>query len=296
MYSQINANKRRTALLIVVFVMFILGVGWAFSEFSEMGPAGIVLAAIVAVAMSLVSFYSGDKVALFAAGAHRVERKEDNPYVWRLVENLAITAGLPLPAVYLVADPAPNAFATGRDPAHASVALTTGLISSLENEELEGVIAHELGHIKNFDTRLMMVVIVLVGIVTLLANWFFRISLWGGRGNRRSGGNAGALLALVGLVLLILSPIIAELIKLAVSRRREFLADASGALLTRYPEGLARALEKIAGSSAPLARANSATAHLWFASPFGPKHGGMVKLFSTHPPIEERVAALRTMA
>ena len=295
MYKQISSNKRRTVILIIVFIIFIGLVGWAFGEFTEAGPFGIVIALLFSGGMTLVSYYSGDKIALWTAGARPIA-KQDNPYVYRLVENLCITAGLPLPKIYLINDPAPNAFATGRDPKHASIALTTGIIEQLENEELEGVIAHELSHIKNYDIRLMMIVIVLVGTVVLLSNWFFRISFLGGRRrDSRGGGQIQIVLMVVGLVFLILSPIIAKLIQLAISRKREYLADASAALLTRYPEGLAQALQKISQHKQPLRRANKAMAHLYISSPFGGSKKFMAKLFSTHPPIEKRVEALHKM-
>ncbi|MBU4332040.1 M48 family metallopeptidase [Patescibacteria group bacterium] len=298
MYRQIESNKRRSIILIALFIIIIAGIGWAFGELTEFGYWGLVLALIISVLMALVGYYQGDKIALWTAGAKPLA-KQDNPYVYRMVENLCITAGLPVPKIYIINDPAPNAFAAGRDPKHASVALTTGIIERLENEELEGVIAHELSHIKNYDMRLMTLVVVLVGIIALLANWFWRIQFFGGgrRRNSRSGGQLGMILMIVGIILMILSPLIAQLIKLAISRKREFLADASASLLTRYPEGLARALEKISSSGQPLLRANNATAHLYIASPFGAKASkGMAKLFSTHPPIEERVRALRRMA
>ena len=299
MYSQIDSNKRKTIALMMIFIVFILFIGWIFYQiYPEYGYFPIGLAIAIALIMSLASYYSGDKVALSTAGAKGPLKKNDNPYVYRIVENLCITAGIPMPKVYIIPDQAMNAFATGRDPAHASIALTQGIIDDLENEELEGVIAHELSHIKNYDIRLMTVVIVLVGIIALLADWMIKIQ-WFGGGRRRSSdsnGNAGSIFLIVGIILAILSPLIAQLIKLAVSRKREFLADASGSLLTRYPEGLARALEKISQQTAPLKRANNATAHLYIANPFGVKaKKGMKKLFSTHPPIEERVRALRSM-
>ncbi|MBU0707702.1 M48 family metallopeptidase [Patescibacteria group bacterium] len=291
MYKQIAANKRKTAVLIFFFITLIGAIGWAIGAYFEMGYSTVVWALVIAVILSLFSFYSGDKVALATAGAHRVS-KEQNPYVYRLVENLCITAGLAMPKIHIINDPAPNAFATGRDPKHASIALTSGLIEQLENEELEGVIAHELSHIKNYDIRLMTIVIICVGLITLLADIFLRGSLFGG-GRRKEGGN---ILAIIGLVLIILSPIFARLIQSAVSRKREFLADASGALLTRYPEGLARALEKIAQYNKPIRRPNNATAHLYFFSPFGLKKKGFSRAFSTHPPTAERIKALRAMA
>lgn len=297
MYKQIDSNKRKSFLLIAIFVIFIVALGWIFSEVSGSGYGPVIAAAVISLIMALFSFYKGDQVALWTAGAQGPIVKEDNPYVYRLVENLCITAGLPLPKIYIISDPAPNAFATGRDPAHASIALTTGLIERLENEELEGVIAHELSHIKNYDIRLMMVVIVLVGIVSLLSNWLLRFRFLGGkRNNRNENGQIGAILILLGIVLAIISPLIAEIIKLAVSRKREFLADADGALLTRYPEGLASALEKISAYHEPMLHANDATAHLFISNPFGDgKQKFSHKLFSTHPPIEERIKILRGM-
>ena len=302
MYSQIEANKRKTNLLIIVFTILIVFLGWLFKQiYPEFGYAPLIIALTVSVLMSLLSYYQGDKVALISSGAKGPISQQDNPYVYRLVENLCITAGLPMPKIYIIEDEAMNAFATGRDPQHASIALTTGIIKKLENEELEGVIGHELSHIKNYDIRLMMVVVVLVGVISLLADWMIRVQWYGG-GRRRSSndsssGQLGIIFLVLGIILAILSPLIAQLIKLAISRKREFLADASSALLTRYPEGLVRALEKIAVQAAPLKRANNATAHLYIANPFGAKaKKGLKKLFSTHPPIEERIKALRKMA
>jgi heat shock protein HtpX len=298
MYKQITSNKRKSFLLIFIFVIFVVFLGWLFGQFTGDNYGALVVALAISLIMALVSFYSGDKVALWTAGAKGPIEKNDNPYVYRLVENLCITAGLPMPKIYLIPDPALNAFATGRDPAHASIALTTGIVERLENEELEGVIAHELSHVKNYDTRLMMIVIVLVGIVALLSNWLLRFRFFGGRrSDRDNGGQIGAVLLLLGIILAILSPLIAQLIQLAVSRKREFLADADGALLTRYPEGLARALEKISAYKEPMLHANDATAHLYISNPFGEKTTKFFhKLFSTHPPIEERIKTLRSMA
>jgi len=298
MYKQIDSNKRKTALLIAIFIIIVFLIGWAFSELTEIGYIGLVIAAVISIVISLASYFHGDKVALLTAGAKGPIKKTDNPYIYRMVENLTITAGLPLPKIYLISDPAINAFATGRNPQHASIAITTGAIEKLENEELEGVIAHELSHIKNYDILLMTIVIVLVGLIVLLSDWFIRIRFWGGgrRRDSQGGSQLQAILLLGGLVLLILSPIIGKLIQLAISRKREFLADASGALLTRYPEGLARALEKIAAENMPMKRANNATAHLYIAAPFGRARHFMSKLFATHPPIQERIVALRQMA
>lgn len=291
MYTQIDSNKRKSLALMVVFVVIIIGLAWAWGEYSQSGYYMIIPATIIATGLSLVSFFAGDKIALSTAGAKQIQ-KNDNPYLWRLVENLSITAGLPMPKLYIIEDAAMNAFATGRDPEHSSIAVTRGLINNLENEELEGVIAHELSHVKNYDIRLMMVVIVCVGVITLLADWMMRSFIFKGH-SRSDNNNRGNILAVVGIVLAILSPLFAKLIQLAVSRKREFLADASGVLLTRYPEGLAKALEKISSQSVPVQKANKATAHLYISSPF--KDGGVSKLFSTHPPITERIKALRSM-
>lgn len=294
MYNQIAANKRKSFFLIALFMALVLGIGWFFGEYFEYGYGAVVFAALLAIVMTLTSYFAGDKIALAASGAKPIA-KEDNPYVYRIVENLAITAGIPAPKVYIIPDPALNAFATGRDYEHASVAVTTGIVEALENEELEGVIAHELSHIKNYDVRVMMLVAVLAGVIVLLSDIFFRAHLFGG-GRSRDDNRAGGAIAIIGLLLLILSPIIAQLIKLAVSRKREYLADASGALLTRYPEGLARALEKIGAQNRPMAKASNATAHLFISNPFGAHTGkALANLFSTHPPIEERIKALRSI-
>lgn len=295
-YQQISANKRRTVMLIIAAILLIVALGWLIGELTEVGPSGLVIALVISGIMALTSYYGGDKLALWTAGAVGPLKAEINPYIYRLVENLSITAGLTMPKIYLIPDQAPNAFATGRDPQHASIALTQGLVAMLENEELEGVIAHELSHIKNFDTRIMMVVIVCVGAISLLANWFWRFSFFGN--NRRSSrdNGLGLILMIVGIVLIAVSPIISKLIQLAISRKREFLADASGALLTRYPEGLARALEKIEAAATPMNRANTATAHLYISNPFGKNKLTWRNLFSTHPPTAERTQALRAMA
>ncbi|MFH0951765.1 MAG: M48 family metallopeptidase [Patescibacteria group bacterium] len=292
-YEHIAQNKRRSLILVAVFVVILGSLGWLFGQLLEFGYFGIAIALFIAVVMSLTSFYSGDSVALWTAGAKPMT-KEDNPYVFRIVENLAITAGLPMPKIHLINDPAMNAFATGRDPDHASIAFTTGLVEKLENEELEAVAAHELSHIKNYDIRLMMIVIVLVGTLALLSHFFLRAQIFGGRRSRQ-GGQAGIILLIIGLALAILAPIIAQLIKLAISRRREFLADADGVLLTRYPAALANALRKLEANGQSLQRANPATAHLFLASPFGTRKKGLSILFSTHPPIADRIKALEQM-
>ncbi|NIP33042.1 M48 family metalloprotease [Candidatus Saccharibacteria bacterium] len=295
MYKQIDSNKRRTVILMVLFVILVLLLGWVFGEYTGYGYWGLIFALIISLVMTLFSYYKGDKVALWSAGAKPIV-KEDNPYVFRMVENLCITAGLPMPKIYVINDPAPNAFATGRDPEHAAIALTSGIIEKLENEELEGVIAHELSHIKNYDIRLMMVVAVMVGIIVLISNWIFRIRGIGGR-RSKGGGQIVAIIMIIGIVLALLSPLIAELIKMAVSRKREYLADASGALLTRYPAGLANALEKISAYKEPMRRANNGTAHLFISNPFAERAGrGLAHMFSTHPPVDDRIAKLRDMA
>jgi len=291
MYSEITANKRKTWLLVVIFTVIIVALGYVFGEMYGDPYGGIVMASVFATIMSLTGYFQGDAIALASAGARKIE-KRDNEYVWNLVENLAITTGIPMPAVYLIDDPSANAFATGRDPKHASVAVTTGLVRLMSKAELEAVIAHEMSHVRNYDVRVMTIVVVLVGIVLLLSDWMLR-----GMFHRRGNDNGGAgIMLVIGIVLAILSPIFAQLIKMAVSRQREYLADASAALLTRYPEGLASALQKIANADLPLRNANHATAHLFLANPFDPHvTKKFEQLFSTHPPIEERIARLRKM-
>lgn len=292
-YTHQDANIRRTWVLMTLFFLVIMGIGWAFSYLYD-APEILLIAVVISVGMNIVSYWNSDKIVLAISGARGVN-KESHRELWNIVENLSITAGLPMPRLYIIDDPVPNAFATGRDKEHAAVAVTSGLLNILERNELEGVIAHELSHIGNRDILLQTVVVVLVGFVTLLSDFFLRISLFGGRS--RDNNQASAVLTIIGIVLIILSPIIAVLIQLAISRKREFLADASGVLLTRYPEGLASALEKIDTHSAPMKRANHATAHLYIANPFGSgekaKRGFLTKLFMTHPPVDERVIALR---
>ena len=295
MYQQITSNKRKSVLLTTLFVAVVLLLGWLIGQITNTGSTFLIIAIVLSIMMSFTGYFAGDKIALATSGAKQI-KKQDNPYVWRLIENLCITAGLPMPKVYIIDDPAPNAFACGRDPKHASIALTTGIINMLENEELEGVIAHELSHIKNYDIRLMTLVGVLLGTVVLLSEFFIRGSFFGmGRRRDSQGGNMGTILMIAGIVLAILSPIIAQLIQLAISRKREFLADASGALLTRYPEGLASALEKISQYPKPLRHAKNAMAHFYIINPFGKTKVFMSKMFSTHPPVEERIKALREM-
>ncbi|OGZ18712.1 MAG: zinc metalloprotease HtpX [Candidatus Nealsonbacteria bacterium RBG_13_42_11] len=292
LYTQAESNVRKTWILVFLFFVLIIGLGWIFSRTFQ-NPEILVFAVIFSLIMNLVSFWHSDKIVLALARAKPIEKK-DNPEVYRLVENLCITAGLPLPKIYIIPEMQPNAFATGRDKNHAVIAITQGLLEKLDRVELEGVIAHELSHIGNKDMLLMTVVVILVGFVTIISDWFFRAN-WLGfrRRDSRGSGQAGAILALVGLALAILSPLIAMLIQMAISRKREFLADATGALLTRYPDGLARALEKIAADKTPLKAATTATAHLYISNPF--KEKKFSNLFLTHPPIEERIKILKEM-
>ncbi|MEK7142654.1 MAG: zinc metalloprotease HtpX [Patescibacteria group bacterium] len=293
MYKEIASNKRKTAFLIFVFLILVIGLGWVLSYVFD-NYFILVIAVVIAVFQALISYYQADKIALVISGAKVAPRKDPFLELHRLVENLSITAGLPKPRIYVISDSAPNAFATGRDPEHAALAVTSGLLEKLNKSELEGVISHELSHIGNFDIRLMTIVVVLVGVVALVSDFFLRYLWWGGGRSRRSegGGQLQLILLVVGIVLAILAPLAAVLIQLAISRKREFLADATGALLTRYPEGLASALEKISRDREPLEVANRATAHLYIADPNKKKITG---LFMTHPPIEERIKRLRAM-
>src|SRR5512136_2287850 len=300
MYEQISRNKWKSAALIVFFMALIFVLTWFFEYVTGWGKGGLALAVIVAMGMAAIGYYASDKIVLGISRARPVT-KEDYPYLYNVVEGLAIAAGIPTPKCYVIDDTAPNAFATGRKPKTAVICVTTGILQKLNRVELEGVVAHEMSHIKNYDVRLQTLVVVMAGVVALLSDWMLRSFMWGGgrRRGRRSGGSGGAegILVLVGLVLAVLSPFIATIIQLAVSRKREFLADASGAMLTRYPAGLASALRKISADTEPLEAANKATAHLYIANPLKDIKGGggMNKLFSTHPPIEERIAALERM-
>jgi heat shock protein HtpX len=296
MWEQITSNQVKSGLLVGFFVVFVIFLGWLFGETTVWGPYATIIAVVVASVGAFVGWYNSDKIVLAISKARRVEKSE-YPHLYNSIEGLAIAAGLPTPAMYVIEDSAPNAFATGRDPEHSAIVVTTGLLEKLSRVELEGVIGHEMSHIADRDTLLMTITVVLVGSVALVSDWMLRTFLWGGGRRRRSsgGGQAGAILMIVALVLAILAPIIAQLIRLAISRRREFLADANSAKLTRYPEGLAGALEKIAGDREPLEVANKATAHLYIENPLKEHKGGMNNLFSTHPPVEERIAALRSM-
>lgn len=291
LYTHKDTNIRKTWFLMTIFFIFVIGVGYVFSY--AMDNRGIlVLAVIFSIAMSFISYWWSDKIVLFMSRAQEVKR-ENNKQIYNLVENLCITAGLPVPKIYIMEDSGMNAFATGRNPEHGVIVLTSGLINNLEKLELEGVIAHELSHIGNRDILLSTVIVVLVGFVTLLADWFRRWSFFGRRGRDRDSGQLGMIMMVVAIILSILSPLVAAIIQAALSRKREFLADADGALLTRYPEGLASALEKISHNSG-IDRANKATAHLYISNPFR-KKGFMNKLFSTHPPVEERIKNLKNI-
>lgn len=287
MYSQIAANKRKTFYTMALFVLLIGAMGYAYSLYvGDTSTLYVVFG--FAIFYSLVSYYASSRVALAVNGAKQIEKK-DNPRLYRMVENLAITTGLPMPKIYIIDDPAPNAFATGRDPKHASVAASTGLLEIMDDNELEGVMAHEMGHIQNYDIRVMMIVFACVSVVGLLSDFLLRIMWFGG--NDDEGGSPIALV--LAIILAIVTPIVAMMVQLAVSRRREFLADATGALTTRYPEGLASALKKLESHGTVMKRQNSSTAHLFFANPL--KNRSFAKLFSTHPPIADRVEKLQKM-
>lgn len=296
-YDHISANKSKTVILLTVFLLLIILLGFTFSQAYD-APEILYLAVGFSILYSLISYFFSANLTLAISKAKPVTQAE-SPELYQIVENLSITAGLPTPKIYIINDTALNAFATGRDPKHAIIVFTTGIVQKLSKQELEGVIAHELSHIGNYDIRLMTLVVVLVGLLTMLADFFLRFSFLGSRSRSREGGNQiqGVFLA-VGLILALLSPLIAMLIQLAISRKREFLADASGVLLTRYPEGLAAALEKISQDREPLEAANKATAHLYIMNPLKNHHdkiGWFASLFNTHPPVAERIKKLREM-
>ncbi|MFH1508863.1 MAG: M48 family metallopeptidase [bacterium] len=297
MYKEIAANKRNSWILLLSFFVLIGILGYFISVYNNGNYGILAFSGVFAVVYGLIGYFAGDKIVLGISGAKRIYR-DSNKDIYNVVENLCITAGIPVPNIYLIKDASPNAFATGRKPEKASIALTTGLIEKLDRTELEGVVSHELSHVKNYDIRYASLVVILVGFVQILTDIFLRTSLfWGGGGKKRNnaGGQIGALIMVVGLLLVVLSPIIAKLIQLAISRKREYLADASGALLTRYPEGLASALEKIANDPTPLKRVSNATSHLYIAPPRRKNQGFMNKLFATHPPAEDRIRKLRAM-
>jgi heat shock protein HtpX len=287
MYEQIASNKRRTIFLLVFFLAILWALGYLIGKATG-NPGLLFFFGIFSIAWSIISYFRGPNIALAVNRAKQIEKKDD-PRLWRTVENLAITDGLPMPKVYIMDDPAPNAFATGRDYNHSAVCATTGLLQIMDDNELQGVIAHELGHVKNYDMRVNTLAFALVGIISLIADVFLRWSFFGG--DDRENNNQ----LLFGLAILaaILAPLAASLLQLAISRRREYLADATGALTTRYPEGLASALEKLEKTGSATRAQNTSTAHMFFANPL--KGHSVLNLFSTHPPLEARIAALREM-
>lgn len=301
MYEQIAANKRRTMIMIALFALLVFSVVAVINYFTRFGVIGFVIAAVVAIGASSVSYYNSDKIALKMS---RAKPADPNTYArfHNLVEGLCIAAGLPKPRLYVIDDPAPNAFATGRNPQHAAIAATSGLLEKMNRVELEGVLAHELSHVKNYDTLVMTLAVTMVGIVALLSDFFLRFMFWGGRSSRRDsndGGPLGAILAVFGLLLLILAPLVASLMQMAISRRREYQADASGVLLTRYPPGLISALEKLRADHTVIHTASKATAHLWIESPLDEDTAGTASkfnhLFDTHPPLDDRIRVLKTL-
>lgn len=287
-YKEIASNKRKTAIILLLFVVFIGILAWIFTE-AFGGPPYLTIGVMIgSILYATITYFSGMKMSLAVNGAQEIQKK-DNPRLWRIVENLAITEGLPMPRVYIMDDPAPNAFATGRDPNHAAVCATTGLLEILSDTELQGVFAHELGHVKNYDIRVSMIAFALTAVIALMADIMLRMTWF--RSNDRDNNNG--VMLIIGIIAAILAPLVAVMIQMAISRKREYLADATGALATRYPEGLASALEKIANHGSVIKKQNTATAHLFFANPL--KKGSLASLFSTHPPIEERIARLRGM-
>lgn len=287
MYSEIASNKRKTVFIMLLFVVLVTGLGWLFAQFmggDQYITAYVIIGALVYV---VISYFASSKAALGINGAHEIA-KRDNPRLYRVVENLAITEGMPTPKIYIIDDPAPNAMATGRNPDKAIVAATTGLLDMMDDKELQGVMAHEMGHIKNYDIRVSMIAFALVAVVGLISDIMLRMSWF-----RDDDNNSSSLFFILGIVAAILAPIAAMLIQLAISRKREYLADATGALTTRYPEGLASALTKIGDYGGALKRQNASTAHFFFANPL--KKSGLHNLFSTHPSVEDRVKRLRTM-
>jgi heat shock protein HtpX len=292
MFDAIASNRRRSYVLLFGAVLLIVGVVYVFGLYYELGHWVVIPAAAFALTTTWGGYHYSDKIVLSMSQARAVTKQEE-PYLWNTVEGLSLAAGLPMPRLYVIEDTAPNAFATGRDPQHAAIAVTRGLLDKMNRLELEGVIAHEMSHIENYDIRFMTLVSVLVGTVVLLSDWMLRSLWYRRRRSSRSGGHP--ILLLIGLVFVILSPIIARLMQMALSRQREFLADASGAKLTRYPEGLASALEKLGADTEPLEVANKATAHLYIINPLTEHRGRLNRLFTTHPPIEERVKQLRQM-
>ncbi len=285
MYSEIASNKRRTVMMMLFFMLFAGGLAWILGKYTN-SPGLTIGVLVFALVYASIGYFAGGRMSLALNGAKEIQ-KRDNPRLWRQVENLAITDGLPMPRVYIINDPAPNAFATGRDPKHSAVCATTGLLEIMDDQELEGVLAHEMSHVKNYDIRVAMYAFALTAIIAVISDFILRM-VWF-RDNRENN----QVFFVVGIIAAILAPIIATMVQLAVSRRREYLADASGALATRYPEGLASALEKIQQTGSVMRRQNTSTAHFFFANPL--KGKGVSRLFSTHPPIQDRIARLRKM-
>jgi heat shock protein HtpX len=286
MYSEIAANKRKTVFIMLFFIALIGVMAWLFGAYFGGTPSITIGVIIGSIVYALFTYFAGSRMALAVNGAREIQ-KSDNPRLYRIVENLAITNGMPMPKVYIMDDPALNAFATGRDPKHAVVCATSGILDALNDTELEGVMAHELGHVKNYDIRVSMIAFALVAVISLLADMLLHMTWF------RSDDNKNQYTLVLGIVAAIIAPFVALMIQMAISRRREYLADATGALTTRYPEGLASALEKIAANGSAVKRQNSSTAHLFFANPLS--GGSIANMFSTHPPIDQRIAKLREM-
>lgn len=293
MYEHISSNVWKSVLLVIVFMAVLIGLGYLFSEVAGF-PYILPVAVVIAVVSSIGSYYYSDRIVLGMSRA-RPANREEHAFIINSVEGLALAAGIPVPRIYVIDDTAPNAFATGRDPQHAVICVTTGLMQKLDRIELEAVIGHEMAHIKDYDIRFMALVAILAGTVVLIADWLLRSIWWGGGRRRRGSDGSNPIIVVVALVAAIIAPIVATLIQLSISRKREYLADAQGALLTRYPDGLASALAKISADPEPLEAANKATAHLYIHNPLR-EHGGFLNsLFSTHPPVEDRIRRLKAM-
>jgi len=290
MYSAIAKNKRNTVFIMILFFVIIAGLGWLANAVYGRGGYGILIATVVITALYvIIQYYAAGRQAISMSGGIRVNSQTDHPRLWRIVENLSITTGTPMPEVYIINDPAPNAFATGRDPKHAIVAATTGLLDIMDDSELEGVMAHEIGHVRNYDIRVSMVVFGLVVAIGFISDMFLRMAFFG----RNNNSNGNPVVMVFGLVAMIVAPLIATVVQLAISRQREYLADATSALTTRHPDALASALAKLGQYGRPMQKQNSSMAHLWISDPL--KKGAMGKLFATHPPIEERIERLTAM-
>lgn len=295
LYDLIATNKRKTFVFIIVTSIFLAVLGYIVVELLNWGTAGYIFFALFIIIYNVVLYYNSDKIAIAATGSVPAD-PEEFKQLHNVIEEVAIAAGIPKPRVYIMPSPAPNAFATGRNPQHASIAVTTGLLEIMNREELQGVIAHEMAHIRNYDILLMTVVAAIGGLIVLLRDFFLRGMFFGGRKrDSRRGGNSGAILLLIGLILAIIAPLFVALIRAAISRQREYLADASGAYITRYPQGLAQALSKLKQSYQPMARASQSNAHLFISSPFGKDRAQIANLFATHPPIDQRIERLNSL-